>query len=276
MDKEDSIISIVTVCYNCQDTIKKTIESVISQTYPYIEYIIIDGGSTDGTLSMISTFKDRIDLVISENDAGIYDAMNKGLRNVSGDIIYFLNSGDLLYNSDTVKKIMKVFEDNPEVSLVCGDTIEYGEKPDRYCSIYRNPQILYFPQAVCHQALFSRKKAFENVGVFNVHYPIFADRDWIFRCIFVNNELMMHIPSPVCYYLTGGGCCVHDALFYRVRAKLLLKYLTNPKILVSLLKYPREMFLAILLFFYSSMNALMLSLFNKPVIIKWDEQGKEK
>jgi glycosyltransferase involved in cell wall biosynthesis len=275
MDKKDAVISIITVCYNCQDTIQKTLESVFSQTYPYIQYIIIDGGSTDKTLSIISTFKDRIDIVISEKDAGIYDAMNKGLRHARGDIIYFLNSGDLLFDKNTVKKIMAVFEDKPEVSLVCGDKIDYGDEPDRYCSMYRNPMTRYFPQAVCHQALFSRKKLFEKIGMFNVHYPVFGDRDWIFRCIFLNNEKMTHIPIPVCYYLTGGGCYVHDALFYRVRTKLLLKYLTNPKIFFLLLKYPREMVLAILLFFYSFMNAIVISLFNKPIIIKWEEHEKK-
>ena len=135
--------------------------------------------------------------------------------------------------------------------------------------MYRETLIRYFPQAICHQAIFARRKVFEKIGGFDLRYPIFADRDWIFRCIFLGNERMMHIPVPVCFYLTGGGSCLHDALFYRVRTRLLLKYLTNPKIIMLLLKNPREMILSVLLFFYSFLNVIVITLFKKPIVMKW-------
>src|ERR1700733_2398323 len=98
-------ITIITVCYNACHCIEKTIKSVINQTYPNIEYIIIDGASTDGTLEVINKYKNHVQKLISEKDNGIYDAMNKGVRHCSGEIIYFLNADDRLYSPDTVKDV---------------------------------------------------------------------------------------------------------------------------------------------------------------------------
>ena len=96
--QDQVLISVVTVSYNAVSTIEQTILSVINQTYPHIEYIIIDGGSTDGTVDVIKKYADKITYWVSEPDKGIYDAMNKGLRRVRGDWCVFMNSGDILYN----------------------------------------------------------------------------------------------------------------------------------------------------------------------------------
>lgn len=267
MAAKNYLISVITVCFNCRDTIEKTIGSVINQTYSDIEFIIIDGGSTDGTIDIINTYHQKISLIISEKDAGIYDAMNKGFAHSHGDIIYFLNSGDLLANSDTIEKIHKVFQDCPGVALVFGDIIEYGEHPDRYCSMYHESLIQYFPQAICHQAIFSRRCAFEKGGIFDLRYPIFADRDWIFRCIFLNNLKIQHIPKAVCNYLTGGGSSFHNKKFYWVRTLLLLKYLTNPRMIVLLVRNPKVFGLSIVLFIYSFIKTILLSLFNRRLTV---------
>ena len=98
-------ISVVTVCYNAVNDIEKTILSVINQTYPNIEYLIIDGGSTDGTMDIVNKYKDKIDVIVSEPDKGIYDAMNKGIDRATGDWINFMNAGDCFFEKETVNSV---------------------------------------------------------------------------------------------------------------------------------------------------------------------------
>ena len=103
--KETPKISIVTVTYNCKDTVEKTIQNVLKQTYPNIEYIVIDGNSTDGTKEIIERYADRLAYWVSEPDKGIYDAMNKGIKAATGDWILFRNSGDYFFEPSTVEKV---------------------------------------------------------------------------------------------------------------------------------------------------------------------------
>ena len=119
-------ISIITVCYNAEDTISDTIQSVLSQDYEDVEYIIVDGKSTDRTLEIIQTIKNRIHL-ISEKDRGIYDAMNKGINLASGNVIGILNADDVYKNNQVLTNVMNAFRDN--VSVVYGD-IEYVKFDD--------------------------------------------------------------------------------------------------------------------------------------------------
>ena len=118
-------ISIITISYNAKDAIDRTIQSVINQTYSNIEYIVIDGNSNDGTIEVINKYLDRIDVFICENDNGIYDAFNKGIKNATGDLITFLNSGDY-YDTDYCKTIIQNF---PKFSnFLCSNVILYDKK----------------------------------------------------------------------------------------------------------------------------------------------------
>ena len=115
-------ISIITVSYNSQSTIKHTIDSVSSQTYKNKEYILIDGASKDWTLDILDFKKDKIDTFVSEPDDGIYDAMNKGIKTANGDIVGILNSDDFYYNQDVLSKVAKVFEET-NCDCLYGDLI---------------------------------------------------------------------------------------------------------------------------------------------------------
>src|ERR1700761_112956 len=115
----DPRLSIITIVYNNASDIERTILSVINQTYKNIEYIIIDGASTDGTLNIIGKYRDSISKLVSEPDKGIYDAMNKGLQQATGDYVLFMNSGDEIYAGDTVEKI---FNTEPDADIYYGET----------------------------------------------------------------------------------------------------------------------------------------------------------
>lgn len=119
-------ISVVTVCYNAVNDIEKTILSVINQTYPNIEYLIIDGGSTDGTMDVVNKYKDKIDVIVSEPDKGIYDAMNKGIDRATGEWINFINAGDMFWESDSVSKVFS------SSNLSDNDDIIYGYQVHRF------------------------------------------------------------------------------------------------------------------------------------------------
>jgi glycosyltransferase involved in cell wall biosynthesis len=116
-------VSIITICYNRKATIALAIESVLNQDYPNIEYIVIDGSSTDGTTEIIQSYGDKISHFISEPDQGMYDALNKGLRQATGDIIGLMHSDDEFYDATVVSQIVAAFHDNPYTDGVYGDGI---------------------------------------------------------------------------------------------------------------------------------------------------------
>ena len=114
--------SIITVTYNAEKVLEDTIQSIVTQSYKNVEYIIVDGGSTDGTLSIVNKYKEHIHTLVSEPDKGLYDAMNKGLKLATGDYVWFLNAGDTLYTADTVQRIVASLK--KKVSL---PDVIYGE-----------------------------------------------------------------------------------------------------------------------------------------------------
>lgn len=116
-------ISVVTVCYNAVETLEETMLSVLHQTYPDIEYIIIDGGSTDGTVDIIKKYADRLAYWVSEPDKGIYDAMNKGIDIATGDYINFMNAGDKFYQHNTVASLLESFTIMEPTTIIYGDTL---------------------------------------------------------------------------------------------------------------------------------------------------------
>lgn len=197
-------ISIITVCYNAEQTIEKTISSVKEQSYPLIEYIIIDGNSSDSTLSRINNYQDFISKIISEKDKGIYDAMNKGLALSSGDIVYFLNSGDYLFDSKIIEKIMKYFSNNPNIEILYGDVIDYTESDTIFKVSYRDSLIKFFSRgSVCHQGIFAKREIFKRYSSFDCKLKIFADYDWLLRNILKKTNIKYY-SHPICFFQFEG------------------------------------------------------------------------
>lgn len=200
-------ISIITVCYNSEKTIENTILSVINQDYENIEYIVIDGNSTDNTLKIINKYKDKINRIVSENDNGIYDAMNKGIRLCNGEIIGFLNSDDYYANNDIINKIVNKFGENSP-DAVYGD-LEYIHSKTyeviRYWKSgeYKN-NLMNSGWMPPHPAFFIKKKIIDKYGSFNLDYSISADYELMLRFIHKNGIKLNYLPETLVKMRFGG------------------------------------------------------------------------
>lgn len=196
-------LSVITIVYNNVKDIERTILSVLNQSYPNIEYIIIDGGSTDGTVEVIKKYEDKISKCVSEKDKGIYDAMNKGLKLATGDYVLFMNSGDEIYDSLTVKK---VFATSPNADIYYGETEMYDESwkslgkrrhqiPDKFT--WRS---FKYGMNVSHQAIYIKK----SITVpYDMNYELSADIDWIIKAA-KKAKTIVKVEGYVAKYLVGG------------------------------------------------------------------------
>jgi glycosyltransferase involved in cell wall biosynthesis len=174
-------VSIVTVSYNSRQTIEKTIKSIEQQTYDNIEYIVIDGGSNDGTLSVIRDHHKVIDKWVTEEDDGIYDAMNKGIKMSSGNIIGILNSDDW-YEKDTISTIVSNF--GSSVSLIHG-AMKIWSKDGNVKGIYgkKNDLPASFTSPFNHPTCFVSRQVYQDIGLFDTRYSTAADYDFLLRVL---------------------------------------------------------------------------------------------
>ena len=196
-------ISIITIVYNNVKDIERTIQSVINQTYPYIEYIIVDGASSDGTLEAIKRYESRIAKIISEKDNGIYDAMNKGLALATGDYVLFMNSGDEIYALDTVEKVMAL---DTDADIFYGETEMFDEQ---WRSLgqrrHKAPEKLSidsfkYGMSVSHQAIYVKRSI---AGFYNAEYRLSSDIDWVLNAISKARKIV-NTKMYVAKYLVGG------------------------------------------------------------------------
>ncbi len=206
-------VSVITVCYNAAATLEKTIVSVLSQTYPHLEYIIVDGHSTDATMGIIAKYKDRIHKVVSEKDKGIYDAMNKGLGLASGDVIYFLNADDSFFDPHVVTDVVTAFEQDESCLLFYGK-VRFSEVPAYYQPYVKETLVIQSPKdflayTICHQAIFAKRTLFDQVGNFDCTYRYSADYDWQIRAYLFNPEGFKFLDREVCHYHYVGSSYQH-------------------------------------------------------------------
>jgi glycosyltransferase involved in cell wall biosynthesis len=174
------LISIITVSYNAVSTIEQTILSVINQGFEDYEYIIIDGGSTDGTIEIIEKYQDRITFWVSEPDKGIYDAMNKGIKIGKGELVSLLNSDDW-YEKDALIIVANNFYSNPNVDVFHGllRIINIAnDEPSMICGHYNSN---LYDGMIEHPTCFVKRELFEKVGGFDLSYKSAADYDWMLR-----------------------------------------------------------------------------------------------
>ena len=201
-------VSIITVVWNNKDTIKDAIDSVLSQSYKDIEYIIIDGASTDGTVDIVKSYGDKITKFISEPDKGLYDAMNKGIKLATGDIIGILNSDDFYTDKYVIEKIVGTFE-SLHVDSVFADLIYV--KPENLTKTVRYydsskfyPAKFAYGYMPAHPTFFVRKEIYEKYGVFRTDLKIASDFDILIRFLYTNKVSYSYIQKPIVKMRLGG------------------------------------------------------------------------
>ncbi|MFB9276292.1 glycosyltransferase [Cohnella cellulosilytica] len=200
-------ISIITATYNSERYLEDTIKSVLQQSaYDRLEFIIVDGGSTDRTLNIISVYRDLIHIVISEPDAGIYDAFNKGIRAATGNIVYFLNSDDYLHDKTVISDVLAEFDSDPSNRAIYGHVLIVNEKIGLYKPYGHKTTLanLQLGRNITHQAIFVKKSVFDEFGLFELKYRIASDFDanvklfkkYEANCVFINRAIAV--------FRTGG------------------------------------------------------------------------
>jgi glycosyltransferase involved in cell wall biosynthesis len=201
-------ISIITVVFNGEKTIARAVESIYTQRGVEVEHIVIDGASSDGTLAVLRRFQKNIAVLISEPDQGIYDAMNKGIKLATGEIIGILNADDCYANQYVLNQVCNQFE-SQNVEAVFGD-VDYfdADNQARVTRVYRSsvfhPKKLARGVMPAHPALFLRRGVYERYGLFNIGFKIAGDFDFIAR-IFKSGELRyVYIPSTLTRMQNGG------------------------------------------------------------------------
>lgn len=197
--------SLVTVCFNAEQSIGQTLQSAREQTCRDFENVVVDGVSTDGTLAVVNQFGDLPLAITSEPDQGIYDAMNKAIARAQGEVLYFLNADDRLHGPDVLERVRQVFASNPEVDLVWGNVVY--ERPDGTCETRRfrhiHPGNLVFLD-LNHQGAFARRSLFERIGVFNTAFRINADYDWFLRAL-GSGAQWRYVDIEIARFHTGGA-----------------------------------------------------------------------
>lgn len=202
-------VSIVTVCFNSAATIRDTIRSVLAQSYANIEYIVVDGASTDETVAIINEYQEDISKIISEPDNGLYDAMNKGISLATGDIVGILNSDDFFESPDSIQYVVNGFRSGSHVDIVFGDVV-YVESHDLttirrfYSSRKFKSWKLRFGWAPPHAATFARRSIYEKFGHYNLKYKIASDYEMFVRWLIVQSLPYLRIDRVLVRMRLGG------------------------------------------------------------------------
>jgi glycosyltransferase involved in cell wall biosynthesis len=228
--KEIPLISIITISLNSSTHIERAIKSVFSQTYPRIEYLVIDGGSTDGTLDIIAGYRDRIHYFVSEPDSGIYNAMNKGIAATGGDVLFFLNSDDYFADQKVVEDAAKAFVDNPDVDIVFGDQVfDLGDRTFTKKQSFEVTREQLAETTVQHQTVFAKRGVFQLTGGFSEEYKIVSDFEWMLK-VFVDHKCRYHyIKRPITVMATSG--LSWNTPYEEERIRVMKKYYSCEEIL---------------------------------------------
>jgi glycosyltransferase involved in cell wall biosynthesis len=199
------LVSIVTVVYNGSATLERTIGSVLGQTWPNIEYIIVDGGSTDGTIDLIRKYDDRLAYWTSGRDKGIYDAMNKGVALCRGEWVALINADDW-YEPDTVQDVMRVARENPAAQVIHGDIWMRYPNGQRGLKKARMSGFLlkYWEMVLNHPSFFVRRGFYEG-RPFDASLKVSADHKWTYEAWRDAAKHFVHIPRPLANFTVGGA-----------------------------------------------------------------------
>lgn len=234
------VLSVITINYNNANGLQKTMDSVLGQTFPDFEYIVIDGGSTDGSKKIIEEHQSKLAYWISEKDNGIYNAMNKGIQQSKGEYLLFLNSGDYLADNAVLSKVFRV---KPTADIVYGNMVI--EKPDGTKQQGYMPETITLKQMVLdtlwHPVSFIKKSLFYKYGLYNKDYKIVADYDFFFKTIIKHNVTTKHIGQTISVYnLNGLSSLPENKVKEHAERKKVLESYLSPEQLELANKYRSE------------------------------------
>lgn len=224
---QQPVFSIITITYNASRWVESTILNVLSQSYPNIEYIIIDGGSTDGTVDIIKQYASGVSYWVSEPDKGIYDAMNKGLQKATGDYVWFVNAGDSLYTSDTVQGVASLIQKKKVLpDIIYGETIlidEEGKSLGR--RRLKAPDKLTWKSfrmgmLVCHQSFITKRSI---APLYDLTYRYSADFDWCIRCM-KQAKRIYNTRMTLSNFLDGGVSTTQRKASLKERYDIMCRY----------------------------------------------------
>ena len=204
---QDLIISLITVCYNAESTIDRCIKSAINQNYKNLQYIIIDGGSTDNTIKIINQHRQHINLLLSEPDKGIYDAINKGIKLAEGQFIGLLNADDYFADENILSDVAIAFSGH-NVGIVYGD-LDYVDKRGKIIRKWRSgcyhEGLFNFGWMPPHPTFYCRKSLFNQFGFYSLEYGTAADYELMLRFIHKNKTSVFYIEKVMVKMQTGGA-----------------------------------------------------------------------
>lgn len=195
------MISVITVVFNAKNDLEKTVRSVLSQTFPGIEYIIVDGGSTDGTVDVIKVYEDRIAKWCSEADFGIYDAMNKGVRMATSDYVLFMNAGDIFYDENVVRDLDGVVSRSSQYLMVYGDAEVITSKGSHLQK--QNQRHADLTKSIIHQSMLI-KRSYLIAYPYDVNLRIMADYDSLLNISVSKPETVFYLDRIICVYNKFG------------------------------------------------------------------------
>jgi glycosyltransferase involved in cell wall biosynthesis len=246
-------LSIITVVYNNRDTIANAIDSVLSQTYNNIEYIIVDGKSTDGTLEIINQYSSNINTIVSEKDDGIYDAMNKGLKLATGDVIGILNSDDIYANNNILNEVIIHFKNDHDLDILYGDLVYV--KNDNINKIVRTWTSKAYSSNFFenggvppHPSLFVSSRVYHKAGYFNLKYRLAADYEFMLRIFKQFNFKIKYLPLVLVNMRLGGT--TNNSLINILKGNIeILNSWTENGYKIPILLIPKRIFKRLIQFF---------------------------
>lgn len=239
-------ISIITVVWNNKETIKDAIDSILSQTYKNIEYIIIDGGSTDGTVEIIKSYGDKISKFVSEKDNGLYDAMNKGVSLATGDVIGILNSDDFYMDEFVIEKVVNEFKEKDADSVYADLIYVNSQNTDKvvryYNSSYFSPDKFAYGWMPAHPTFFVKKWVYDKYGLFKTDYVVAADFDILARFLYLHKISYSYLKEVIVKMRMGGVSTSFSSIWINSAEQLRAcrEYHIDTNLLKILSRYPQK------------------------------------
>lgn len=240
-------VSIITVCFNSERTIRDTLQAVKNQTYSNIEYIVVDGNSSDSTNKIISEFSDTVYTHVSEPDLGLYDAMNKGIKLASGDIVGILNSDDLFFDNTVIERVVEEFNNKIGLDAIFADVGFYDQellrKVRHYSSKMFSVNKLKYGIMPAHPSLYIKRDICKKIGEYSLKYKIASDFDYIVRLFNLDNIAYSYVQREFVKMRIGGVSTSGIESNFLLNKEILISLKSNgihSSYLYLLLKYPKK------------------------------------